>query len=123
MVLSSVILLFFLVTEWPDYGSYVDRVPDPDDLAESWSKKSVEEVTQELMDEPLNKGITREEASKGVLEMVERGKQLQALRNVPLYNRIHWYSIFVSALLVAVPWIVYGVGVYIGKGFSQSPTG
>jgi len=120
LVVSSFILLFFLVTEWPDYWTYVDRAPDPDNVAIRWSKIPVEEAIQEIT--AANPGITREKASDFVREIIERGKQQQAARNVPLYNRIHWYSILVSALLVAVPWMVYGVGVYIGKGFNQSPT-
>ncbi len=40
---------------------------------------------------------------------------------VPLYQRVDWKPFYNAAALIAMLWFLYGAGVYIARGFSQSP--
>jgi len=126
MVLSGLIFLCVLVLAWMLFPSSLARVFLPGEREIVTLK-----VENGIIEVEVSAGTPEEVIQTRLGELIESGEislesAIASASPIPLYERINWASILwvpiLSVLVVMLPWVFYGAGVYISKGFKQRPS-
>ncbi len=126
MVLSGIIFLCVLVLAWMLFPSSLARVFLPGEREIVTLK-----VENEIIEVEVSAGTPKEVIQTRLGELIESGEislesAIASASPIPLYERINWAGILwvpiLSVLAVMLPWMFYGAGVYISKGFKQRPS-